>query len=119
MARLFNELVFDEWVKGNTIVFSTTDFNETLGRADVIVYQIFVSDASASSSFTVAFEYSNDGKRWEQLSTKTLGSVTDTGTGSKDTKGDGSIGALGRMAVSAGASDSGRVQVWACGRSSD
>ena len=49
MPLAFNQLIFDRTVRGATEVFTSPEFNELLARADDLVFEVEVSDASGTT----------------------------------------------------------------------
>ena len=69
-VRIFNQVVFDETIEGTSIVLSSTDFNELLGRADDLAFQVVVPrHNNPTANVTVLFEHSNDGQRFDTHTT--------------------------------------------------
>ena len=64
--RLFNELVFNGLVSGPTLLRSDPRFNELLGRARVLVFQVVVEDSSGTDPLlTVKYSGANDNQSFE------------------------------------------------------
>lgn len=116
--RAFNELVFDQTVRGTTEVFSSSDFNDRLGRADELTYEIEVEESSGTSpTITVRHLHSNSGKGFVGMSA-ILTAVSISSPPFRDVKTvSGPLGGLGQVGVVlGGTSPVARVRIWACGR---
>lgn len=64
---LFNQEVFDDIIDTTQWWYTSTDYNELLGRADgllLLVYPTLVS--GTSPTLTVALDQSNDNQHWFQ-----------------------------------------------------
>lgn len=118
--RLFTELIFDEDVVGTTVVYTSSDFNDLIGQPDVFSVQILGTQVSgaSSSTLTVAYEHSMDGRTWEQHSTKSITGINGNFDGIRSFDADTTVhGTLGRLALSFGDTASARVRARLCGRS--
>jgi hypothetical protein len=68
--RIFNELVFDGFVKGTADVFSDARYQELLGLADRLSIGGYAAQVTGTSPrLTVAIEQSFDKERWQARST--------------------------------------------------
>ncbi len=68
--RLFSITVFDGVVAGTTERFSSVEFNAWLARADVLRFQMVVSDSSGTTpKLTVKYYTSGDGVLWDPRAT--------------------------------------------------
>ena len=116
--RLFTELVFDQVVRGSNIeVVSPAQFNDLLGRAYDLVYEIEVEEASGTTpTISVRHLHSNSGKGFVGL--PNLVSAVSLGTlPYRDvTAQPGLLGGLGQVGVTlGGTTPSARVRIWATG----
>lgn len=65
MPRIFQQVVFKEVVDGTTPVYSASEFNESLARADQLSVYIRASGSSGTSpTLSVRLLGSNDGLNW-------------------------------------------------------
>ena len=116
--RSFNELVFDQFVRGVVEVVSSAEFNELLGRADQLTFEIEVEDASGTSpTISVRYLHGNSGKGFIGLANF----ITNASLASlpfRDVKTQvGPLGGLGQVGVTLGGTNPvARVRIWACGR---
>jgi hypothetical protein len=116
--RLFNLLVYEGWVPGNVEVFSTAEYNEILGRADDLRFQINVMDGTGATPLLTAKYYqSNNNQEFESNNTLHNATIASYPTtvwgGSNSAVTNGGYGKVGLI------SDSGKklyVRVWAVGR---
>ena len=68
--RLFNLLVFDQLVRGNTEVVSPVEFNDPLGKAFDLVFEVEVEESSGTTqTITVKYKTSNSGKAFKDVAT--------------------------------------------------
>ncbi len=115
--RLFNVLVFDQLVRGTAEVTSAPEFNDLLGKASQLVYEIEVEEASGTSP-TISFRHkeSNSGKgfvaRPNLVTTQALDALP-----YRDVKFQvGPLGGLGQAAVQlGGTTPTARVRIWVTG----
>lgn len=117
--RIFNQLVFDQVVRGNTEIVSPPEFHETLGKADALVFEVEVEEAAGTTpNISVRYKHSNSGKGFvgfaNIITTASLATLP-----YRDVKSQaGPLGGMGQVGITLGNSDnSARVRVWACGRS--
>lgn len=116
--RAFNELVFDGTVRGVLDVYSSSDFNDRLGRADELTYEVEVEEASGTApTITVRHLHSNSGRAFIGLSAFVSGGSL-ASLPFRDVKTvTGPLGGLGQVGVTlGGTSPVARVRIWACGR---
>lgn len=119
--RAFNELVFDQTVRGTTAeVFSAATWDEVLGRADALVYEIEVEEASGSTpTLTVRHHHSCSGKGFVPLADLVTTASLSTLPVRSVVAQVGPLAGLGRVGVSLGAASGtpvARVRIWATGR---
>ena len=70
MSRLSVITVFDQYIDGDTPVYSLPELNEALGRADIIRLQVQVSSSSGGSpAYTLELQDSNDNQNWPTTGT--------------------------------------------------
>jgi len=126
MPRLFNELVFDEYIEGTSSVYSSQEWNALLGSADKTALHAISDTQSAGSgnpSLSVQLEVSGDGRNF------TAKNGTAEINGATITVGSGQISSLGtdagttpslgfaRLKVTLGGSTPKvHVRIYACGR---
>jgi hypothetical protein len=118
--RLFNILVMDQIVRGTGEVFSSSDFNEVLGRASDLVYEVEVEDAGGTSpTISVRHLMSNSGKdKFVGLANLINGDSLATLPYRNIKAQVGPLAGLGQVGVTlGGASPWARVRIWATGRS--
>lgn len=117
--RLFTELVFDQVVRGTNEVVSPPQFNDNLGRACTVVYEIEVEEAGAASgtpTITVRHKTSCSGKGFigapPLIESFSLASLP-----YREIKVQiGPLGGLGQVSVVLGGSSPwARVRIWATG----
>lgn len=118
--RLFNELVIDQYVRGTAEVVSPPQWNELLGRADDLVYEVEVEESTGTSpTITIRHLQSNSGKKFVGLANLINAAAIDN-LPFRDIKTQaGPLGGLGQVGVQLGASSgtpTARVRIWACGR---
>lgn len=115
--RLFTTLVFDQFVRGTAEVASPPEFNDHLGKASSIVYEIEVEEAAGSSPvISVRHKHSNSGKGFIALTNLLTTTALDT-LPFRDVKVQaGPLGGLGQVAVQLGGTNPvARVRIWATG----
>ena len=116
--RAFNQLVFDQIVRGTVEVVSSADFNDVLGRADELTYEIEVEDATGTNpTISVRHLHSNSGKGFIGLANLLTNAALST-LPFRDVKTQvGPLGGLGQVGVTLGGTTPvARVRIWACGR---
>jgi hypothetical protein len=117
--RLFNQLVFDQIVRGTSEVVSPSDFNDLLGSAYDLTYEVEVEEASGTSpTISVRHLHSCSGKGFIGMANL----ITTAGLGSlpfRDVKTQsGPFAGLGQVGVTLGGTNPvARVRIWATGRS--
>ncbi len=115
--RLFTTLVFDQIVRGAAEVASPPEFNELLGKAYEIYYEVEVEESSGTTqSITVKHKMSNSGKGF--LNHVTV--INAASTAAPPYRGGGAVtgplGRLGQVGVTLGHADAvSRVRIWATG----
>ena len=119
--KVFNELVFDETVRGTTEVLSRPEFDDVLGQADEIVYEVEVEESGGTSpTLTLRHHSSNSGKGFvAQSALVTTADISTNQLPYRDVKAQTTVlGAKGRLGIALGGTlPTARVRVWACGRS--
>jgi hypothetical protein len=60
----FHELVFDDYIPGNTPVYTGVQHMRLLGRGDQLGLHAILDEAAVACSITVAIEHSVDGINW-------------------------------------------------------
>lgn len=119
--RLFNILVMDQMVRGTAETVSALEFADTLGKADSIVYEIEVEDASGTTpTISVRHLHCNSGKAFVGLpNIVTTASIATGSLPYRDVKTvSAPLAGLGQVGVTlGGTSPVARVRIWACGRS--
>lgn len=118
---LFTELVFDQIVRGNTEVYSSSKFEELLGSAYDLTLEVESEETTGTpADITVKLHHSNSGKGFVQLATLINAS---TGITSPPYRSIASqAGPFARqvrvgITLGSGSSPTARVRVWATGRS--
>lgn len=118
--KIFEELIFDQTVRSTTEVLSRPEFDELLGKADEIVYEVEVEESSGSAP-TVSFRHhsSNSGKGF--VAQSLLINAADISTNALPYRNVVAqttvIGGRGRVGITlGGTTPTARVRVWACGR---
>lgn len=117
---VFTELVFDQLVRGlNTEVFSSPKFDELLGSAYDLTFELEVEETTGSpNDITLKVYHSNSGKGFVSVSTvinaASVTSLPYRGLASQA----GPLAKFVRTSVSLGNSGtpSARVRIWATGR---
>lgn len=131
MARLFNVVVFDETISGDSggskpIYYSNPSHHALLGSADVLNVQVIVESVSAVTTVvTVVYQISNSAVESEWKDSSKSATVTVAGYTSADLPGmtffavDANIdlSAYGRFKVYADKNGACKVRIIACGRS--
>ena len=117
--RAFKEKVFDQMVRGSAAVYSPTERQELLGRADVLVFEVEVEEAGGTTpAISVSYMFSNSGKGFLTVSGGiSSASLASLPYRSSFTTSGYALGALGQLSVTLANSDNTeRVRIWACGR---
>jgi hypothetical protein len=119
--RIFTKLVFDSTVRGaDTKYFSSAEFNDLLGKADDVIYEVEVEETTGSpTSITVKHLHSNSGIGFDAASTVLNAASLSTLPLRRLGNTSVPLGALGQVEVSitGGSTPTARVGVWATGRS--
>ncbi len=115
--RLFTHLVFDQIVRGTETAFSPPEFNDSLGKAAKLVYEVEVEDSGGTSpTITVAHWHSNSGKGFVALTALVSAQSVADPTYRALVAQSGPLGCQGRVAVTlGGTSPFARVRIWATG----
>ena len=119
--REFCQLLFDDTITGNATAYTDAPFNELLGSADHLTFQLIADDAAGSApTIKAALQHSSDGQRWADKNTNpevprtALGPVTNVLKGA-DNSGNSSL-ARGRVAITtSGTTTSVHAKLYACG----
>lgn len=115
--RLFNQLIMDQVVRGNAEVVSSAEFNELLGKAYDLVYEVEVEESSGTTqTITVKHKGSNSGKGFrDQATLVNAASIANPPFRAVATA-LGPFCALGQCGVTLGHVDAvARVRIWVCG----
>lgn len=116
--RAFNELVFDQTVRGNAEVTSSPTYDDLLGKADQVVYEVEVEEASGTSpTISMRHLHSNSGKGFIGLA-DLISAVSLASLPYREVKTQsGPLGGKGRVGVILGGTNPvARVRIWATGR---
>lgn len=115
--RIFTTLVFDQTVRGSAEVVSSAEFDELLGKAYDLYYEVEVEESSGTTqTITVKHKMGNSGKGF--LNHVTV--VNGASIASPPYRGGGAVsgplGRLGQVGVTLGHADAvARVRVWVTG----
>lgn len=115
--RLFTTLVFDQVVRGTGEVVSPPEFNDLLGKARDLVYEVEVEEAAGTSpTISVRHKHSNSGKGFVALA-NLLTTVALDNLPFRDVKAQpGPLGGQGQIAVQLGGTNpTARVRIWVTG----
>ncbi len=116
--RSFNQLVFDQLVRGTAEIMSPAEFNDLLGKADELTCEIEVEEATGTSpTISVRHLMCSSGKGFIGLA-DLLTNVSLATLPLRDVRTQiGPLGAMGQVGVTlGGTTPSARVRIWACGR---
>jgi hypothetical protein len=73
----FNVLIFEGWIPGAVEVFSNAEFNEPLGRADSLRFQVNVTDGTGTTPvLTAKYYHSNNNIEFEPNNTLHNAAIT-------------------------------------------
>lgn len=119
--RAFNQLILDTTVTGTVPVCSPTEFDELLGRADELLFEVEVESVSGSSpTLTLDVYHCNSGKKFVIAPSGTiLSAVSISSVPYRDLAkySSSTLGSLVQLLVTLGGTTPvARVRVWACGR---
>ena len=67
--RVFNQIVFDDFVVGTTTVYTDASWNALLGLTELVTIQAVVDQVTATPSITIAQEHSGDNRNFVQKAT--------------------------------------------------
>ncbi len=78
MARLFNVQVFNNNIgnASNTSYFSDSQYNDLMGQADSIAFEIICDAAPGNETVSVQYWHSNDNVNWTQVGSSFTLTVT-------------------------------------------
>jgi hypothetical protein len=62
--QVFNIKAFDDFIHGNTAVFTTAEINGLLGKADKLALMAVADQVTGTTNLTVQIEHSGDGRNW-------------------------------------------------------
>ena len=116
---LFNELVLDTVIRGTPEVVSASQRNVVLGKADNVIYEVEVLEATGTApTLTLRHLHSNGGNGFIGM-TALLAAVDISAPPYRNVKGQaGPLGGLGQVGITLGGTNPvARVRVWAVGRS--
>lgn len=117
--RTFTDIIFDDIIRGTTEVFTSPKFNDLLGRADDLVFEIVVMDSTGGSpTITVRYHHScsNEGTFTALADLITNGNIA-TPPYQKVVQQAGPLGAYGKLGITLGGSTpTARVRVYVTGR---
>lgn len=121
MPRVFNTVIFDQWIEGDAVVETPAEFNDLLGRADQVSFQLTVRNSSGTTeTITIVLRQCNDNQNFVPHAGVTLwSSFSISGTPKFDQKDTGTavLGQFLQLAINLGHSDAkAHVQIIACGR---
>ena len=117
--RVFSELIFDDVIRGTGEVYSSPGFNELLGKADEVVYELYVSVSSGTSP-TVTLRHlhscSNQGT-FTGLSSLINGASISSVPYQNVVQQTGPLGGYGKAGITLGGTNpTARIRIWATGR---
>jgi hypothetical protein len=118
--RKFNVLLMDRTIRGTQEVLTTNEFNDLLGSADEVVYEIEVSEAGGTTP-AVSLRHLHCNSN-EDLGFKGLTNLINQQSLATLPYRDvvmqaGPLGGLGKAGVKLdGTTPTARVRLWACGR---
>ena len=116
--RAFNQLVFDQTVRGTTEVVSSMEYADLLGKADDLVYEVEVDDSSGTTpTLTLRHLHSVSGRGFIGLAAIVSGASIASPPYRNVAAQAGPLGGLGQVGITlAGTNPVARVRVWATGR---
>ena len=121
MPLAFNELIFDRTIRGTTEFFSSAQFNELIGRADDLIFEVEVSEASGTTPALTARVWrcsSNDDSGFKARTAFLSGaSLASLPYRSVTVEGGTRLAGYCRIGFAlSGADNIARIRVWATGR---
>lgn len=119
---LFNELIFDDLIRGTTEIVTSSKFNALLGRADELAFEFVISEGSGTSPTLLAkyrHSCSNDGT-FTAASTLINGESISNLPYQKVATQTGPLAAYGQLSLKLDGTGTvtARMRVWASGRAS-
>lgn len=120
-VRAFNQLVIDTTITGTVPVCSPSEFDELLGRADELLFEVEVeSVAGTTPTLTLDVYHCNSGKKFVIAPSGTIitaASIASVPYRDLAKYSSSTLGSLVQLVVTLGGTTPvARVRVWACGR---
>ncbi len=118
--RIFTTVVFDQIVRGNAEVSSAAEFNELLGKAYDLVFEVEVEESSGTTqTITVKYKWCNSGKGFKDHPVTLLNAASLAALPFRSVVSlAGPFALLGQLGITLGSADAvARVRIWASGLS--
>lgn len=117
--RVFNTLVFDEWIQGTASYYTSTTVERMLGEsAQKLALQLIVDGLSTNTTITAELQQSADGQSWAVVGDIISQAIT-TGGVNNITASVDSVSLLARVRLRlhmASGAATAHTRLWVCGR---